>query len=138
MKKMKKIITLLPLLAIVFIAFPVNAKKADKFIELEDNSQLLGTWKIYAESATRKKKDRKEVDIQWEFKNNGIIHAEATDTRGRTGKTSIDIKYSIENGAIKKQAIAGGSRYESCKVTKLEGSDMTLKCPFLYFYMKKK
>lgn len=135
---MKKIITLLPLLAIVFIAFPVNAKKAEKYIELEDNSQILGKWKIYAESPSRKKRDRKDVNIQWEFKNNGIIHAIATDTRGRTGETSINIKYSIENGAIKKQAIAGGSRYESCKVTKLEGDDMTLKCPFLYFYMKKK
>jgi len=135
---MKKIIKLLPLLAIVFISLPADAKKQDKIIALEDNSQILGTWKIYAESATRKKKDRKEVDIQWEFRNDGIIHAEATDTRGRTGKTSINIKYSIENGAIRKQAIAGSSRYENCKVTKLEGSDMTLKCPFLYFYMKKK
>jgi len=135
---MKKTIKLLPLLALVFIALPVHAKKAEQIIKLEDNSQILGTWKIYAESPSRKKRDRKEVNIQWEFKNNGIIHAIATDTRGRTGMTSIDIKYSIENGAIKKQAIAGGSRYESCKVTKLEGSDMTLKCPFLYFYMKKK
>jgi len=135
---MKKIIKLLPLLAIVFIALPANAKKQEKTIALEDNSQILGKWSIYAESPTRKKRDRKEVTIQWEFKNNGIIHAIATDTRGRTGMTNINIKYSIENGVIRKQAIAGGSRYENCKVTKLEGDDMTLHCPFLYFYMKKK
>ncbi len=134
---MKKIITLLPLLIISLIAFPVNAKKPEKKIELEDNSQILGKWKIYAESPTRKKKDRKNVNIQWEFKNNGMIHAIATDTRGRTGQTSINIKYSIEDGFIKKQVMPGSQRTENCKVTKLEGDDMTLHCQFLYFYMKK-
>jgi len=135
---MNKTIKLLSLLAIICIAFPANAKKPEQIIELEDNSKILGTWKIYAESATRKKRNRKDVNIQWTFKNNGIIHAVANDTRGRTRETSIDIKYSIENGFIKKQVTPGSQRTENCKVIKLEGDDMTLHCKFLYFYMKKK
>jgi len=134
---MNKIIKLLPLLVIVCIAFPANAKKQEKTITLEDNSQVLGKWKIYAESPTKKKRDRKEVNIQWDFKNNGIIHAIATDTRGRTGQTSINIKYSIKNGMINKQLTPGSQRMEDCKVTKLDDNDMTLHCKFLYFYMKK-
>ncbi len=134
---MNKIIKLLPLLAIVFTSFPANAKKPEKTIALEDNSQILGKWKIYAESPTRKKKDRKNVNIQWDFQSNGTLHATATDTRGRTGQTSISITYSIENGMIKKQVMPGSQRTENCKVTKLEDDDMTLHCQFLYFYMKK-
>lgn len=135
---MKKIIKLIPLLAIVFIALPVHAKKQEQTIKLEDNSKILGKWAIYAESPTKKKKDRKAVNIQWDFQNNGMIHAVATDTRGRTGQTSINIQYSIENGFIKKQASPGSQRFENCKVTELEGDNMTLHCQFLYFYMKKK
>jgi len=135
---MNKIIKLLALLTIVFATFPIQAKKPEAKIELKDNAQLLGKWKIYAESPTRRKKDRKQVNIQWDFKNNGIIHAKATDTRGRTGQTSINIKYSIENGFIKKQVSPGTQRTEHCKVTKLEGDNMTLHCKFLYFYMKRK
>jgi hypothetical protein len=48
----------------------------------------------------------------------------------------VDVKYSIENGAIIKQIQPGRSKTESCKVVKLEGDDMILHCNFLYYLLK--
>jgi hypothetical protein len=49
----------------------------------------------------------------------------------------IAIKYSVENGEIKKQTTPGREKYESCKVVEKEGSKMILKCTYLYFFLTK-
>lgn len=111
-----------------------TANAAD--VVLEDTSLILGKWKLYAE-APALHKEKTKVNINWEFKDNGIIHTWAKDSRARTGDMSINVAYSVEDGVIKKQVAPGRSKYEKCRVVKLEGKDMTLKCQYLYFFMEK-
>lgn len=132
---MKKTINLL-LLATVFIAFSAQAKEKEKIIELKDNSAILGKWNLYAETAALHK-EKKAVNIFWTFQPNGNLLATAKDTRNRTGTMSINIAYSVEDGVIKKQIAPGRSKYETCKVIKLEGDDMTLHCKYLYFLLRR-
>ncbi|NOQ36773.1 MAG: hypothetical protein GQ569_12915 [Methylococcaceae bacterium] len=132
---MKKITKLLPLLAVLMGASVAQA--AETTIELKDNSPILGKWEIYAEAAAMHK-EKKKVNIEWDFRKNGVLHATAKDARARTGTTAIKISYSIKEGAIEKQTAPGRSKYETCRVTKLEGSEMILHCKYLYFFMKKK
>jgi len=127
---MKKYVKILPL-AVLFFAFSANAQ-----VELKDNSEILGKWKLYAE-ATKIDGEQKAVTIEWDFKDNGILKQTATDSVGRTKEMKIDIKYAIENGDIKKQTKPGQEKYESCSVVEKEGSKMILKCPFLYYFLTK-
>ncbi len=129
-KIMKKYVKILPLAAL-FFAFSANAQ-----VELKDNSEILGKWKLYAE-ATKIDGEQKAVTIEWDFKDNGILKQTATDSVGRTKEMKIDIKYAIENGDIKKQTKPGQEKYESCSVVEKEGSKMILKCPFLYYFLTK-
>lgn len=112
-------------------AFSAHAEVA-----LKDNSEILGKWKLYAE-ATKLEGEQKPVTIEWDFKGNGVLKQTATDSVGRTKEMKIDIKYSVENGEIKKQTKPGKEKYESCKVIEKEGSKMILKCPFLYYFLTK-
>jgi hypothetical protein len=128
-----KIIKML-LLTTIFIASTVNAK--DTVIELEDNSRILGKWQVTAEAAAIHK-TKTPLNITWEFKNNGLLNTVATDSRNRTGSMNIDVKYSIEEGVIKKQSQPGREKYENCKVVKLEGKDMVLHCKYLYYFLTK-
>ena len=120
---------------IVGVAFlfsvAVNAE-----VKLEDNSKILGKWNLYAEAA-QLHKEKVELFSVWEFRKDGIIHIESEDRFGRTKTLKVDIKYSVENGVIMKQKAPGRSKMESCKVIKLEGGEMTLKCPFVYFFFKR-
>ena len=127
---MKRYVKILPLAAL-FFAFSANADVA-----LKDNSEILGKWKLYAE-ATKLDGEQKPVTIEWEFKEDGVLKQTATDSVGRTGEMKIAIKYSVENGEIKKQTKPGQEKYESCKVVEKEGSKMILKCPFLYYFLTK-
>lgn len=127
---MKKYVKILPVAAFLF-AFSAQAEVA-----LKDNSEILGRWKLYAE-ATKLEGEQKPVTIEWDFKGNGILKQTATDSVGRTKEMKIDIKYSVENGEIKKQTKPGKEQYESCKVIEKEGSKMILKCPFLYYFLTK-
>ena len=127
---MKRYVKILPLVAI-FFAFSVNAE-----VVLKDNTEILGKWKLYAE-ATKLDGEQKPVTIEWDFKGDGVLQQTATDSVGRTGEMKIAIKYSIENGEIKKQTKPGQEKYESCKVVEKEGSKMILKCPFLYYFLTK-
>jgi hypothetical protein len=129
-KIMKKYVKILPLAAL-FFAFSANAQ-----VELKDNSEILGKWKLYAE-ATKIDGEQKAVTIEWDFKDNGILKQTATDSVGRTKEMKIDIKYAVENGDIKKQTKPGQEKYESCSVVEKEGSKMILKCPFLYYFLTK-
>lgn len=126
----KRYVKILPAAAF-FFAFSANAEVA-----LKDSSEILGKWKLYAE-ATKLDGEQKPVTIEWEFKGDGVLQQTATDSVGRTGEMKIAIKYSVENGEIKKQTKPGQEKYESCKVIEKEGSKMILKCPFLYYFLTK-
>ncbi len=117
-------------MAILF-SFAVNAD-----VYLEDNSRILGKWNQYAEAASLHKEKVKLYAV-WEFTKDGKINAEAEDRTGRTRTLKISLKYSIEDGVIRKEKSPGRSKLETCKVISLEGDDMTLKCPFLYFFFKR-
>ena len=127
---MKKYVKILPLAAF-FLAFSANAD-----VDLKDNTEILGKWKLYAE-ATKLDGEQKNVTIEWDFKDNGVLKQTATDSVGRTKEMKIDIKYAIENGDIKKQTKPGQEKYESCSVVEKEGSKMILKCSFLYYFLTK-
>jgi hypothetical protein len=126
----KKYIKILPFTALL-LAFSVHADVA-----LKDNSEILGKWNLYAESS-KLDGEKKAVKIEWDFKADGILHTTATDSVGRTKEMKIAIKYAVENGEIKKQTKLGQEKYESCKVVKKEGSDMIIKCPFLFYFLAK-
>lgn len=127
---MKTYVKILPLAAL-FFAFSANAEVA-----LKDNTEILGKWNLYAESA-KLDGEQKAVTIEWDFKEDGVLQTTATDSFGRTKEMKIAIKYFVENGEIKKQTTPGREKYESCKVVEKEGSKMILKCTFLYFFLTK-
>jgi len=149
---MKKTIKTL-LLSTLFLAFSAQAK--EQTIELEDNSTLLHKWKILAEAPSLRKPGT-EVNITWEFKKDGTLLTKATDSRARTGAMTIAVKYSIEDGVIKKQLKPSSDKTESCKVVdpqgeylkiqkrsgeklkiKIEDKHMILHCKYLYYYLEK-
>lgn len=129
---MQTIIKLLTLAAVLF----TSSAYAEKTIPLEDNSLILGEWKLYAETP-QLHLEKKMVQNEWNFRNNGILTSTAYDPR-LDGKKAVDVKYSVEDGVIKKQIQPGRSKVENCKVIKLEGGDMTLHCKYLYYLLKRK
>lgn len=130
---MKKTIQLL-LLATVFITASANAK--EKTIPLEDTSKILGKWSLTHEAAALHK-EKKKVNITWDFKKDGTLVTAATDTRSRTGAMSINVKYTIDDGAIRKQSTPGREKYEMCRAVKLEDKKMILHCKYLYFFLER-
>ena len=125
---MKTIKTLLSFSALI-LAFSANAE-----IKLEDNSKIIGKWQVTAEAAALDK-EKKALDVVWDFQKDGTLLAIGEDTRGRTKEMSIPIKYSVEDGVIKKQMAPGREKYEDCAVVEMEGKNMVLKCKFLYFFL---
>lgn len=119
-------------LAAVFCALSANAD-----IMLKDKSDILGKWKLYAESG-KLDGEKKFVDIEWDFANDGILHTTATDSLGRTQEMKIAVNYSVEDGMIKKEIAPGRGKYESCKVVEKDDAKMTIKCTFQYFFLTKK
>ena len=128
---MKTIITVLSLCA-ALVAFSANAE-----IKLQNNSQILGKWKVTAE-ATALDKEKKALNVTWDFQNNGTLMTTGEDSLGRTSEMEIGVKYSVENGMIKKQTSPGREKYEECAVLELNAKDMVLKCKFLYFFLTRK
>ncbi|MBM3413257.1 MAG: hypothetical protein FJY19_07805 [Bacteroidetes bacterium] len=126
----KRYLKLLPVAAI-FFAFSVHADVA-----LKDESDILGKWKVNAEAA-KLDGEKKKVIVEWEFKPGGVLETVATDAGGRTLEMHIPIKYSVENGIIKKQVSPGREKFEDCKVVEKSGSEMIIKCQFLYFFLTK-
>jgi len=129
---MKKTIKLLTLAAALF----ATSAYAEKTIKLEDNSAILGEWKLTAETPQLHLK-KKYVQNEWNFRNNGILTSTAFDPR-LDGKKAVNVKYSVEDGVIKKQIQPGRDKMESCKVVKLEGKDMILHCKYLYYILERK
>lgn len=126
----RKYISMLPCAAI-FFALSANAD-----VELKDNSEILGKWKVTAESA-KLDGEKKKVIVEWEFQPDGTLMTIATDSGGRTKEMHIPIKYRVEDGVIKKQVSPGREKFDDCKVIERKGDDMILKCPFLYFFLTK-
>lgn len=130
---MKKSYKLLSIAVLAMSASLVQA--AENFIKLESEESILGKWKLYAE-APALHKEKKSVNIDWIFKKGGVLQTSATDSRA-TGSMAINVKYSIEDGAIRKQISPGREKYETCNVISLEEKEMVLKCKYLYFFLKK-
>ncbi len=129
---MKKITKLLSLAA-MFAACSANAE----IIKLEDNSKILGKWHVDAAAAALHKEKRVQDSI-WNFINDDTVVVSGKDVvSGRTGMMSINLKYSIENGIIKKQTSPGRSKYETCAVTDISTEKMILKCTYLYYFLSR-
>lgn len=109
--------------------------KAD--VALKDASEILGKWNLYAEAA-KIDGEKKQITVEWDFQNDGILQTTAKDSVGRTGEFKTALKYSVVDGVIKRQTTPGRDKYESCTVVERQGSDMILKCTYLYFFLTKK
>lgn len=129
---MKTITTILAATVLGLAAFSAQADVA-----LADNSKILGKWKVTAESLGLDKQ-KKMLNVSWDFQNNGVLKTVSEDTLGRTSEMDIDVKYSVENGVIKKQVSPGREKYEDCAVIEMEGRSMILKCKGLYLFMTRK
>jgi len=127
---MKKIVKILSL-ATVFLAFSANAE-----VKLKDNSEILGKWNLYAE-AIKLDGEQKKVQVEWDFQADGTLMTTSTDSVGRTGEMKIPIKYSVDNGDIKKQTSPGREKYDTCNVLEKEDGKMILKCSGMFFFLKK-
>jgi hypothetical protein len=127
MKKNLKILSL----ATIFLAFSANAE-----VQLKDSSEILGKWNLYAE-AIKLDGEKKAVTTEWDFQSDGTLLTTSTDSVGRTKEMKIAIKYSVENGEIKKQMAPGREKYDSCKVLEKDDAAMTLKCSGMFFFLKK-
>lgn len=127
---MKKIVKILSL-ASVFVAFSANAD-----IKLKDNSEILGKWDLHDE-ATSLTAPKKHTDTEWNIKPDGTIEATSTDVSGRISKMQITIKYSVEDGKIKKQSRPGKELYETCTVIEKDDKDMILHCGYFFFLTRK-
>lgn len=127
-----KIITTLFALVATMAAASVQAD-----VKLADNSKLLGKWSMTAE-AQGLEKEKRPLSVTWEFLSNGTLKTSIDDSQGRTSAIDIDLKYSVENGVIKKQSTPGREKYEDCSVVEMNGKDMVLKCKFLYFFLTRK
>lgn len=128
---MKRITTTLVSALFALAAFNVQADVA-----LADNSKILGKWKVTAE-ALGLDKQKKMLSVRWDFQPNGILKTIGEDTLGRTSEMDIDVKYSVENGMIRKQVSPGREKYEDCTVVELQGNAMILKCKGLYLFMNR-
>ncbi|SJM93304.1 conserved exported hypothetical protein [Crenothrix polyspora] len=126
----KRTVLLLPLTAIFF------ALSAHADVFLKDNTDILGKWKVYAE-AGKLDGEQKKLIVEWDFKSDGTLETKSTDGGGRTKEMNITIKYSVVDGKIQKQEIPGRDKFESCKVVEKDGSAMTLKCKYLYYFLAK-
>jgi hypothetical protein len=127
---MNRCVKILPLVAI-FFTFSANAD-----VQLKDNTEILGRWNLHDEAVTLTGQ-KKAITQEWEFKEDGTLISTASDVAGRISALKIAIKYSVENGEIKKQVAPGRDKYESCKVIEKEGSNMIVKCAYFFFLTKK-
>lgn len=123
------------ILMILIAVFFASTSSAE--VLLKDNTEILGSWSLYAEAA-KLEGEKKKLDVQWDFKKDGVLQTKAIDSFGRTKSFEVTLKYSIEDGNIKKQSVPGREKYETCKVIEKSDSDMILKCTYLFFFLTKK
>ena len=127
---MKRIVKILSV-ASIFLAFSANAD-----IALKDNSEILGKWDLHDE-ATSLTAPKKHTDTEWDIKSDGTIDTASSDKSGRISPMKITIKYSVEDGKIKKQSRPGKEMYETCTVIEKDDKNMTLKCGYFFFLTRK-
>ena len=120
------------LLTVAFFAWVAHAN-----VLLKDNSEIIGRWTLNSE-AIKLDGERKVVKSEWEFKADGTLLSISTDSLGRTKEMTVAVKYSIEEGMVKKQISPGREKYESCEVVEKDASSMILKCANLFFFLTKK
>jgi len=130
---MKKYLKLLPL-ALLLATSAVSAKS--KVILLEDNSEILGKWTVFAETAALHKIDNKKLKNKWIFHKDGTLSSFGFDSR-LNGFVEVKVNYEIVDGLIKKQVQPSNPKTETCKVVKLKDDLMTLKCKYLYYLLKR-
>ena len=99
-------------ITIISAVLMMLAASAQADVTLKDSSEIVGKWAVTAE-ASKIDGEKKAVKVEWDFTTNGVLHTIATDSVGRTKEMKIDIKYSVENGEIKKQSKPGQEKYES-------------------------
>ncbi len=128
---MKTITTLISLLALLS-AFAAHAD-----VKLEDNTKILGKWKVTAESLGLEK-NKKLLNVSWDFQKDGTLMTKGEDTLGRTSEMDIAVKYFVENGVVRKQTSPGREKYETCTAVELSHTDLILKCTNLYFFLTRK
>lgn len=121
----------------VSLATLLFATAAHADVQLKDNSEILGHWVVSAESL-KLDGEKKFIKSAWDFKNDGTLTAVSTDSLGRTSEMTVVVKYSVEDGVIKKQLSPGREKYETCAVVQKEGADMVLKCTNLFLFLTKK
>ncbi|PPD20273.1 MAG: hypothetical protein CTY22_10850 [Methylomonas sp.] len=119
----------------LFAALTAASVHAD--VKLEDNSKILGKWRVTAEAAGLDR-DKKALNVTWDFQPDGTLMTTGEDTVGRTKEMEIAIKYSVVDGIIRKQASPGREKYEDCAVIELDGKNMILKCKYLHFFLTRK
>ncbi len=119
-------------LCAVFVGFSAMAD-----IRLKDHSEIIGKWTVSAEAA-KLDGEKKQIQVEWDFGADGVLRTTATDSVGRTKEMNIAIKYSVENGEIKKQSTPGREKYETCKVVEKDGNNMVLKCAYLYYFLTRR
>lgn len=130
-----KIINCVKNVSLATLLFASAAANAD--VQLKDNSEILGHWVVSAESL-KLDGEKKLIKSAWDFKNDGTLTAVSTDSLGRTSEMTVVVKYSVEDGVIKKQLSPGREKYETCSVVQKEGSEMVLKCTNLFLFLTKK
>ncbi|MCX7088987.1 MAG: lipocalin family protein [Methylococcales bacterium] len=103
-------------------------------------ADILGEWKIDAESINADGSDAKELSSIWTFRNDGTMEGVSVDTNkhARISEFRAVIKYSIEDGKLNKQNSPGRSKFDLCTATEKNGPKMTLECNHIYFFMTKK
>ena len=124
-------------LSLVVIAFALPAQAE---VALKDSSEILGKWRLHDESI-KLNADKRPVQVEWNVKPDGTIETTTSDVASRPsekriGEMKIPIKYSIENGGIKKQVVPGREQYEFCKVIEKTDADMILQCTYFYYLTK--
>ena len=122
-------------IASAVLLFSMSANAAEE-VTLEDNSRILGKWNLYAESIALHK-EKVELFSVWDFQKDGTLHTVSNDRFGRLKNLVIDLTYSVEDGLIKKQKTPGRSKMEDCRVLSLEDDKMTLKCTFVFLFLKR-
>ncbi|MDT8406213.1 MAG: hypothetical protein RQ715_03075 [Methylococcales bacterium] len=123
-------------LAVVLTAlvwsFSVHAE-----VKLDSADELIGSWILTAEAA-KLEGEKKALDVVWNFQKDGVLATKSRDTFGRTKSFRVDLKYSVEDGVLRKQSSPGREKYETCSVIEKSSTDMILKCKYLYFFLQKK
>jgi hypothetical protein len=106
-------------------------------VALKDSNEIIGHWVVSAESL-KIDGEKKLIKSSWDFKNDGTLTAVSTDSLGRTKEMTVVVKYTVEDGVIKKQLSPGREKYETCSVAQKDSSDMVLKCTNLFLFLTKK